>query len=157
MTADDFSTLRTRRRLLQTGGALAIVPWWSVRAAVIGLPDIPALSTFLAGRSPRSERVHLVLPQLADNGLVVPMSIRVDGPFAPASQVRAIHLFSEANPVPEMAVFEFPIPVERVEVESRVRLATTQRVIAVAVMSDGALYSAAVEVIVTLAGCMDGT
>ena len=158
MTADDSGTLRTRRRLLQAGGALAIVPWWSVRAAAaVGLPDIPALSAFLAGRSPRSERVHLVLPQLADNGLVVPMSIRVDGPFAPASQVRAIHLFSEANPVPEMAVFEFPVPLERVEVESRVRLATTQRVVAVAVMSDGALYSAAVEVIVTLAGCMDGT
>ena len=157
MTVDDIRKLRTRRRLLQAGGALAIVPWRSVRAAANDLPDIPALSAFLAGRSPRTERVHLVLPQLADNGFVVPMRVRVDGPFAPGSRVSAIHLFSEANPVPEMAVFEFPVPVERVEVESRVRLATTQRVVAVAVMSDGALYSAAAEVIVTLAGCMDGT
>jgi len=66
-------------------------------------------------------------------------------------------LFSEANPVPEMAVFEFPVAVDRAEVDSRVRLATTQRIVAVATMSDGALYATAAEVIVTIAGCMDGT
>ena len=157
MMFDNFRKLRTRRRLLQAGGALAIVPWRSACAAANDLPDIPALSAFLAGRSPRSERVHLVLPQLADNGFVVPMKVTVDGPFAPGPYVRTIHLFSEANPVPEMAVFEFPVPIERVEVESRVRLATTQRVVAVVAMSDGALYSAVAEVIVTLAGCLDGT
>ena len=157
MTVDDFGKLRTRRRLLQAGAAFAIVPWRSARGAANDLPDIPALSVFLAGRSPRSERVRLLLPQLADNGFVVPMKVTVDGPFAPGPHVSAIHLFSEANPVPEMAVFEFPVPVERVEIESRVRLATTQHVVAVVAMSDGALYSAAAEVIVTLAGCMDGT
>jgi len=56
-----------------------------------------------------------------------------------------------------MAVFEFPVPVDRIEVESRVRLATSQHVVAVATMSDGALHSAVTEVIVTIAGCMDGT
>ena len=56
-----------------------------------------------------------------------------------------------------MAVFEFPVAVDRAEVDSRVRLATTQRIVAVATMSDGALYAAAAEVIVTIAGCMDGT
>jgi len=56
-----------------------------------------------------------------------------------------------------MAVFEFPALVERVEVESRVRLAASQRVVAVALMSDTVLYAAAAEVIVTIAGCMDGT
>ncbi len=157
MTRDDFRRLRTRRRLLQAGGALAIVPWRTTFAAANALPEIPALSTFLAGRLPRAERVHLVLPQLADNGFVVPMTVRVDGPFAAGSQVKEIRLFSEANPVPEMAVFEFPVPLERVEIESRVRLATTQHVVAVAVMTDGVLYSAATEVIVTLAGRMDGT
>ena len=85
------------------------------------------------------------------------MRVTVDGPFAPGAYVSAIHLFSEANPVPEMAAFEFPVPVDRVEVDSRVRLATTQRIVAVAAMSDGALYSAVAEVIVTLAGCLDGT
>jgi sulfur-oxidizing protein SoxY len=157
MTVLDSRRRRTRRRLLKAGGALAIAPWLPARGAGAGLPDIPALAAFLAGQSPRRERVHLLLPQLADNGQAVPMKVVVDGPFAPGPHVAAIHLFSEANPVPEMAVFEFPVPIERVEVESRVRLATTQRIVAVAAMSDGALYSAAAEVIVTLAGCLDGT
>ena len=157
MTMEALRKLTTRRRLLQAGGALTIVPWQLAWAAFTDLPDIPALATFLAGRWPRSERVRLFLPQLADNGQTVPMKVSVDGPFAPASYVNAIHLFSEANPVPEMAVFDFPVPIDRVEIESRVRLATTQRIVAVAAMSDGALYSAVTEVIVSIAGCLDGT
>jgi sulfur-oxidizing protein SoxY len=71
--------------------------------------------------------------------------------------VRAIHLFSEKNPVPDMAVFEFPVPPERVELDTRVRLAGSQKVVAVAVMSDDSLYAAAAEVIVTIAACLDGS
>lgn len=121
------------------------------------LPDIPALSSFLAGRRPRRERLHLTLPRLADNGFAVPIRLSVDGPFAPGPHVRSIRLFSETNPVPEMAMFEFPQPVERIELDSRIRLAGTQRIVAVATMTDGTLYAAVEEVIVTLAGCMDGT
>jgi sulfur-oxidizing protein SoxY len=150
-------TLSTRRRLLQGAGALAITQWLPARAAERDLPDIPALSAFLAGRSPRWERVRLDLPRLADNGLVVPIKIVVDGPFAPGPHVSAIRVFSEINPVPEIAVFEFPLPLERVELESRVRLAGTQRIVAVAAMSDGALFTAVTEVVVTIAACMDGT
>jgi sulfur-oxidizing protein SoxY len=148
---------RTRRRLLQSAAAVALVPWLPANAAADELPEIPALTAFLAGRKPRLARVHLTLPQLADNGQTVPMKVSVDGPFAPGPRVTAINLFSEANPVPEMAVFEFPVAVDRAEVDSRVRLATTQRIVAVATMSDGALYATAAEVIVTIAGCMDGT
>ena len=99
----------------------------------------------------------LELPALADNGLAVPMKLAMSGPFAPGPTVQAIHLFSEKNPVPDMAVFEFPSPPDKVEIDSRIRLAGTQRVVAVAVMSDGALYGAAAEVIVTLAACLDGS
>ena len=150
-------SLRVRRRLLQGGGALALAHWLPAYAADRDLLDIPALSAFLAGRSPRWERVRLDLPQLADNGQAVPMKIAVDGPFAPGPHVRAIHLFSQRNPVPEMAVFEFPVPLERIEVESRVRLAGTQRVVAVVAMSDGVLFAAGADVIVTIDACMDGT
>ena len=157
MTLDKPRDLRLRRRLLAGAGALAVAPWLPVRAADPELPGLPALSAFLAGRVPRRGRLHLELPQLADNGQVVPMRVVMDGPFAPGPRVTSIHLYSETNPVPEMAAFEFPVPVERVEVESRVRLATSQRVVAVALMSDGALHVAVAEVIVTIAGCMDGT
>jgi len=136
---------------------LAIASLAPLRARAAGLPEIPALSAWLAGRAPQLARVRLQLPRLADNGLAVPMRVTVDGPFAPGPHVRAIRLYSESNPVPEMAVFEFPVPVERVELDSRIRLATTQSVVAVAEMTDGRVYAAAAEVVVTLAGCMDGT
>jgi sulfur-oxidizing protein SoxY len=106
---------------------------------------------------PRRERLRLELPRIADNGLSVPMRITVSGPFAPGPFVRSISLFSEINPVPDMAVFEFPQPLERIEIDTRVRFAGTQQVVALAEMTDGTLLAAATEVIVTLGGCMDGT
>ena len=145
-----------RRRILQ--GAAALVACRALPAiAASEMPDIPLLTELLAGRIPRWERLRLQLPALADNGLAVPLKLAVPGPFAPGPTVQAIHLFSEKNPVPDMASFEFQGPLERIELETRVRLAGTQKVVAVAVMSDSSLYAAAAEVIVTIAACLDGS
>lgn len=146
----------TRRRLLQSTAALALTHALPSVAAP-ELPDIPRLAELLAGRSPRWERLRLELPALADNGQAVPLKLAMPGPFAPGPTVRAIHLFSEKNPVPDMAVFEFPVPVDKIEIDARVRLAGTQKIVAVAVMSDGVLYAAAADVVVTLAACLDGS
>src|SRR5262245_27601888 len=113
------------------------------------MPDIPELARHLAGRKPRWERIRLEMPQLADNGQVVPMRIKVDGPFAPGAEVRSLRLYSEKNPVPLIANFEFPVAVPRVEVDSRVRLAGTQQLVAVATLADGALLAASADVVVT--------
>ena len=160
MTAPLSRTPVSRRRLLQSAGAWALVSplvAGASAAAAQEMPAIPALTSFLAGRSPRRERLRLELPTLADNGQAVPMRLTMAGPFAPGPTVRAIHLFSEVNPVPEMAVFEFPFPAPKVEIDSRVRLAGSQHVVAVAVMSDGALFAAVADVIVTIAACLDGS
>lgn len=146
-----------RRRWLQGAGAWAVLTCLPVRAAEGDLPAIPALQKYLAGRATSRERLRLDLPRIADNGLAVPLRITVAGPFAPGPVVRSIRLFSEANPVPDMAVFEYPQPVERIEIDTRIRLASTQQVVGIAEMSDGRLYAATAEVIVTLGGCMDGT
>jgi len=150
-----LSTL-TRRRLLQGTAALALARALPSVAATEA-PDIPLLAELLAGRAPRWERLRLELPALADNGQTVPLKLAMPGPFAPGPTVQAIHLFSEKNPVPDMAVFEFPVPIEKIEIDSRVRLAGSQKVVAVAVMSDGALYAAAAAVVVTIAACLDGS
>ncbi len=146
---------RARRRLLHGAGAFVFITCLPVRAFASELPSIPALAAYLAGRVPRFERLRLDLPQLADNGLAVPMRIVVSGPFAPGPFVRSIRVFAETNPVPDLAVFEFPLPLERVEIDSRIRLANTQQIVAIAEMSDGRLYGAAMEVVVTMAGCME--
>ena len=150
----------SRRRLLQSAGAWALAsPLLAATSAALAqqMPAIPALTSFLAGRSPRWEHLRLELPALADNGQAVPMRLTMAGPFAPGTALKSIHLYSEVNPVPEMAVFEFPSPPPKVEIDSRVRLAGSQRVVAVAVMSDGALFAAVADVIVTIAACLDGS
>lgn len=150
----------SRRRLLQGAGAWALAgPLLAGAPAAVAqeMPAIPALTSFLAGRSPRRERLRLEIPSLADNGQAVPIRLTMAGRFAPGTALEAIHLFSEVNPVPEMAVFEFPSPPPKVEIDSRVRLAGSQRVVAVAVMSDGALFAAVADVIVTIAACLDGS
>jgi sulfur-oxidizing protein SoxY len=160
MTAPLARRPMSRRRLLQSAGAWALAsPLLGAANAAVAqeMPAIPALTSFLAGRSPRRERLRLELPALADNGQAVPMRLTMAGPFAPGPTVRAIHLFSEVNPVPEMAVFEFPSPPPRVEIDSRIRLAGSQRVVAVALMSDGALFAAVADVVVTIAACLDGS
>ena len=156
MSAHAATSMLTRRRLLQGTAAMALARALPTIAAP-EMPDIPLLAELLAGRAPRWERLRLELPALADNGQAVPLRLAMPGPFAPGSTVKAIHLFSEKNPVPDMAVFEFSVPIEKIEIESRVRLAGSQKVIAVAVMSDGALYAAAADVVVTIAACLDGS
>jgi sulfur-oxidizing protein SoxY len=148
---------RVRRRLLQGAGALVLINARPLFAADGDLPAIPMMTTYLAGRTPRRERIRLDLPRLADNGFAVPMRITLSGPFAPGPFVRTISIFSEANPVPDLAVFEFTLPVERIEIDSRIRLAGTQQVVAIAELTNGDLFATAMEVVVTLAGCMDGT
>jgi len=156
MSSNAVEPLIARRRLLK--GAAAVIVCRALPAlAVPEMPDIPLLKELLAGRTPRWERLRLQLPALADNGLAVPLKLSMPGPFAPGPTVQAIHLFSEKNPVPDMASFEFQAPLERIELETRVRLAGTQKVVALAVMSDASLYAAAAEVIVTIAACLDGS
>jgi len=148
---------RARRRVLQGTGAFVLINCLPARAADGELPSIPSMTKFLAGRTPRRERLRLDLPRLADNGFAVPMRITVAGPFAPGPFVRTIAIFSELNPVPDLAAFEFPLPLERIELDSRIRLAGTQQIVAIAELTDGNLLATAMEVVVTLAGCMDGT
>jgi sulfur-oxidizing protein SoxY len=143
-----------RRALLAGAAALPLMP---AVALAQGEPEIAAYKAFVGNRVARTGRLVLDIPRIADNGNVVPIRISLPGPFAPGSEVKSIHLFSEKNPVPQMAVFHFPAPVGRVEVESRVRLAGTQRIAAVATMADGTLYSATADIVVTVSACVDGT
>lgn len=149
-----------RRRLLQQAGALAVAAPLATllpTAQAQELPSLPALTTLLAGRTPRWERLRLEMPMFADNGQAVPIRLIMPGPFAPGPTLQSIHLFSERNPVADMAVFEFPLSPQKVEVDARVRLAGTQRVLAIGVMSDGGVYAAAADVEVTIAGCLDAS
>jgi sulfur-oxidizing protein SoxY len=160
MTSSPFLQNKARRSLLQRTGAIAIampLAGLALRASAQTLPALPVLTTLLAGRVPRWERLRIEMPLFADNGQAVPIRLSMPGPFAPGPSLQSIHLFSERNPVPDMAVFEFPTPPLKVEVDSRVRLAGAQRLVSIAVMSDGSTFAASADVEVTIAGCLDAS
>lgn len=114
-----------------------------------------ALEAVVRGRPVNEGRVTLELPRIADDGNVVSMSVRVDSAQTEEDHVRVIHVFSEQNPVPVIARFFLGPVVPRAEVATRIRLARSQLVRAVAEMGDGSLWSAAVQVEVTISACGD--
>ncbi len=151
----------TRRALLAAAAATSCLPFAFHAAPALAQteaePEVEAFKTFLAGRTPRTGRLKLDIPRIADNGNVVPVRITMSGPFAAGAELRTIHLFSEKNPVPQMAVFHFPAAVPRIDVESRVRMAGSQRVAAVATLADGSLHAAMADIVVTVSACLDGS
>ena len=100
-------------------------------------------------------RVKLELPPLSENGNTVPLTVSVESPMTAADHVRAIHVFNEKNPQPDVATFRFGPRAGRARVSTRIRLADTQTVIAIGELSDGSFWSASATVVVTLAACLE--
>lgn len=114
-----------------------------------------AIRTFTGGAEPSAGRVTLEIATLIDNGNAVPIAVAVDSPMAAADHVRRIAVFNEKNPQPDVCVFTLGPRAGRASVSTRIRLATTQRLVAVAETSDGAFWQHAVDVIVVLAACIE--
>ena len=100
-------------------------------------------------------RVKLQLPPLIDNGNSVPLSVAVESPMTDADHVRAIHVLTEKNPLPDVVSVRLGPRAGRASLATRVRLADTQTVTAIAQMSDGSFWSDSAEVVVTLSACLE--
>jgi sulfur-oxidizing protein SoxY len=100
-------------------------------------------------------RVKLTLPPLIDNGNSVPLTVTVDSPMTEADHVKAIHVLTEKNPLPDVVAVVLGPRAGRATFTTRVRLADTQTVTAIARMSDGSLWSDGAEVVVTLSACLE--
>jgi sulfur-oxidizing protein SoxY len=114
-----------------------------------------AMRAFTGGRAPRDGRVKLDIAELIDNGNVVPVRIDVASPMTAHDHVQSIALFTERNPAPEVLVFYLGPHNASAQVATRMRLATSQTITAIALMSDGSLWQHRVDVIVTLAACIE--
>lgn len=115
-----------------------------------------AIAAFTGGAPLRDGRVVLDIATLVDNGNTVPLTVRVDSPMTAADHVQRIAVFNELNPSSEVAVFHLGPRSGRAVVNTRMRLATSQRLVAVARMSDGSCWQHGVDVVVTLAACIEG-
>jgi sulfur-oxidizing protein SoxY len=111
------------------------------------------IKSFAAGKTPVEGRVRLDLPEIAENGNTVPMTVSVDSPMTPESYVTDVLVVADANPRGGVATFHFSPASGIAEVNTRIRLAETQNVIAVAKMSDGSVFTASKQVKVTIGGC----
>ena len=112
-----------------------------------------AMSALLNGATPVEGKITLELPEIAENGNFVPLTVSVDSPMTDDNYVKAIHILSSANPVARVATFHLS-PVNSIaRVQSRMRLAKTQDVFAIAELSDGSLAIGSATVKVTIGGC----
>ena len=110
---------------------------------------------FVQSQDLKKERVTLSLPMLADNGHMVPLSLKVESPMTEASHITHVYLISQRNPVPLMAKFVMGPWSGRADLSTRVRLSGNQSVVALARLSDGNFIYDVQEVVVTEAACVD--
>jgi sulfur-oxidizing protein SoxY len=101
--------------------------------------------------------VTLNAPLLAENGSLVPLQVQVNSPMTAQDHVTQVHLLSQRNPVTQMAVFELGPWNGRADISTRVRLAGTQEVVALASLSSGEFRYARMEIIVTESACVDAS
>ena len=152
--------MSARRRFLSVLAGLAAAPLLlPVRLARGQQADpFPTLvRQITGGAAARPGRVTVDTPRLADNGHSVPLKVTVESAMTAADHVRSITLLSEKNPRPVMATFYLGPNAGRPELATRVRLSTSQRVLAVAYLSDGTYWSGSAEVEVTESACLDAS
>jgi sulfur-oxidizing protein SoxY len=147
----------SRRSLLAGAVGILVLPLGSVADAAP--EDMTEAMAEALGRdaSIKPGRIKIELPQLAENGNSVPLRIAVESPMSAADHVKTIFIFSERNPVPNVVRFHVGPRSGAARVQTSIRLAGTQRITAVARMSDGSLWSGGADVIVTQAACLDDT
>ena len=151
-------TNRSRRRFLATAAAGAVLARSRVPFAQLTTQPLEPLIAKVTGGAPvREGRVTLEIPRLADNGHAVPLKISVASPMNEREFVKTIHVLSERNPRPLVAAFHLNSHCGRAEVSTRVRLNGSQRVVAVAGLSDGSYWSGSAQVEVTETACLDAT
>lgn len=103
--------------------------------------------------APQAGKITLKAPEIAENGNAVPLTVSVDSEMSEKSYVKAIYVAADGNPNPGVAVFEITPRSGKAEVALRMRLQQTEKIVAVAEMNDGTLYTASREVKVTIGGC----
>lgn len=147
---DDAWTSR-RRALGLLAGAMGLLIVRPARATPEELAIV--LRELFGDQRMQPGKVKLELPRLAENGAVVPVTVSVDSPMTEQDHVRSLHLFAEKNPQARIFDAQFTPRSGRAYVASRIRIADSQQILAVAKLSDGSLWSTGVQVEITVAGC----
>ncbi len=148
-----MTSIFNRRQVMALGTGL-------ISTAMLGAPQALAkndadevIKKFTGGKTPTEGKVRLDLPEIAENGNTVPMTVTVDSPMTEQSHVTDVLVVANENPRSAVVTFHFSPASGVAEANTRIRLAATQDVIAVAKMNDGSFYMASKQVKVTIGGC----
>ena len=145
---------QTRRTFLSlTGGAAVMV----IVRPVAATPAMQsaAIRNIVGEANVRTGKVRLDIPPLVENGNTVPMTVSVASPMTADDYVKSIHVFNEKNPQPNIGNFYLTPSSGRAQVSTRIRLADTQKVVAIARLSDDTFWQVAADIVVTLAACTE--
>jgi sulfur-oxidizing protein SoxY len=147
-------TLNRRRALaLGAGAVVAMAAGDSFHVAHAANDSADLIAKFTGGKTATEGRVKLDLPEIAENGNTVPMTVMVESPMTAQSHVTEVLVVADGNPRAGIATFHFTPASGVAEANTRIRLASTQNVIAVAKMNDGSFFTTKKEVKVTIGGC----
>ena len=150
----------TRRDVLRIAGALALgsaaAPAMIDPAAADPAEMQAAVASVVGDARVNVGKVKLDIPPLVENGNTVPCTVTVESPMTAADHVKAIHVFTENNPQPYVIGAVLGPRAGRAGISTRIRLRTTQYILAIAEMSDGSFWSDRVHVIVTISACLEG-
>lgn len=157
MMGTNFLLPATRRRFLIEAAALAGVSLGLCVKPACATPETmrTAIKRLVGEADVRKGKVKLDLPPLIENGNVVPLTVSVDSPMTATDYVKAIHIFNERNPQPNVIAAYLGPRAGRASLSTRIRLADTQTVTAIAELSDGSFWSDSVDVVVTLPACLE--
>jgi sulfur-oxidizing protein SoxY len=148
----------TRRRILKATAALAVGAG-AIRiirpAAATSAAMQAAIRTIVGESQINNGKVTLEIPPLVENGNTVACSVAVDSPMTSADYVKAIHVFNEKNPQPNVIGVHLGPRAGHARFSTRIRLADTQKVVAIAQLSDGSFWSDSVDVVITLGACLE--
>jgi sulfur-oxidizing protein SoxY len=149
----------TRRQFLGLAGgaaALGAVPIVTLRPAeATPVMLAVAIRNVVGEAAVRTGKVKIDVPPLVENGNTVPMTVSVTSPMTPDDYVKSIHVFNEKNPQPNIGNYYLGPRAGRAQISTRIRLADSQKIVAIAQLSDGSFWSVNADIVVTLAACTE--
>jgi len=150
------TTNHSRRMYLSVLSLLGLSSWIVPSWVMAKKPEaMEAIAKIVGSNSIRDGRVKLVIPPLVESGNLVVLKLSVESPMTASDYVKAVHVIAEGNPLPNIFTAYFTPRSGRADLTTRVRLADSQRVWAIAQMSDGSFWQGYADTLVTLSACTE--
>jgi len=154
--ADETANGISRRRLIGAAAGAGLAATVRLVPAEATPASMKAAIRNVVGEAPvKKGKIRIDVPVLVDNGNAVPLTVEVESPMQADNYVRAIHVFNELNPQPNVFSAHLGPRAGRARISTRFRLADTQTVVAIAEMNDGSFWQASADVVVTLQACLE--